>query len=261
MTHFSLCTGIGGIDLAAEWAGFKTIAQAETEKYASKVLAKNFPGVPNFGDIRNITKLSIRAAGIEPGSVTAVSAGFPCQPHSLVGKRKASCDERDIWESVCRAISIIDPVWFVAENVPGLLSSEEGQFFGRVLRDLSALGFNVTWGIIGASAAGAMHIRKRIFILAYSAGKRQRDMAESEQKRCTYIHFPHVEPREIQKTAEIDRVIDAFRLLPEPRRGVIRNDNGISAGLDRIKCLGNAVVPQQIYPIFKEIAEIERGLK
>lgn len=98
LTHLSLCTGIGGIDLAAKWAGFTTIAQCEIDEYASKVLAKNFKGVPNLHDIRTVTNAVLRENGIEPNDITVLSAGFPCQPYSLAGKGKGDGDERDLWE-------------------------------------------------------------------------------------------------------------------------------------------------------------------
>lgn len=78
LTHMSLCSGIGGIDLAAEWAGFRTIAQCETDEYASKVLAKNFKGVPNLHDIRTVGNERLAEYGIDRGAITVLSAGFPC---------------------------------------------------------------------------------------------------------------------------------------------------------------------------------------
>lgn len=93
----SLCTGIGGIDLAAEWAGFKTIAQCEIDEYASKVLAKNFKGAPNLHDIRTVTNERLAELGIDRKTITVLSAGFPCQPYSLAGKGLGDSDERDLW--------------------------------------------------------------------------------------------------------------------------------------------------------------------
>ena len=94
MTHLSLCSGIGGLDLAAEWAGFETVAQCEIDAYASKVLAKNFPGVPNLHDIRTVTNERLAELGIR--TPTVISAGFPCQPYSLAGKGLGDRDDRDL---------------------------------------------------------------------------------------------------------------------------------------------------------------------
>lgn len=161
MNHLSLFSGVAGIDIAAHWAGFKTVQFVERDPFCQKVLAKNFPGVPIHDDITTFDGRRYR--GIE-----LVSGGFPCQPHSVAGKRKASRDERDLWGETVRVLGEAQPRWFLGENVPGLLSSESGRFFGRVVNDLAALGFRVGWCVYGASDVGACHRRKRVFIVAYS---------------------------------------------------------------------------------------------
>ena len=125
LTHLSLCTGIGGIDLAAEWAGFTTVGQCEIDEYASRVLAKNFKGVPNLHDIRTVDNARLRAYGIEPENITLLSAGFPCQPYSLAGKGRGDGDKRDLWGEVKRCIGEIGPRWFVGENTPGLFADRK----------------------------------------------------------------------------------------------------------------------------------------
>ena len=162
MKHLSLFSGIGGIDLAAHWAGFETIAFVERDPFCQQVLEKNFPGIPIHGDI-----LEFNAKEYE-NQIEIVSAGFPCQPHSLAGLRKGSGDERDLWSEVVRVLRETKPRWFLGENVPGLLSSERGRFFGRVVNDLAEMGYRVGWGVYGACDIGAVHRRKRVFIVAYS---------------------------------------------------------------------------------------------
>ena len=120
--HLSLCSGIGGLDLAAEWAGFETVAQCEIDEYASKVLAKNFKGVPNLHDIRTVTNKRLAEFGIDGKEITVISAGFPCQPYSLAGKGLGDRDERDLWGEVARVLTEIKPKWFVGENTPGLFT-------------------------------------------------------------------------------------------------------------------------------------------
>jgi DNA (cytosine-5)-methyltransferase 1 len=127
MTHFSLFTGIGGIDLAAEWAGFTTVGQCEFADYPTKVLKNHWPTVPRWRDVTDVHKDGLAAAGIE--KIALLSGGFPCQPHSLAGKRLTSGDQRDLWGEFARIIREIRPRWVLAENVPGLLSSENGRFF------------------------------------------------------------------------------------------------------------------------------------
>ena len=170
LTHMSLCSGSGGLDLAAEWAGFRTVAQCEIDGYASKVLAKRFRGVHNFGDIRTITNATAGARGIKPGAVTVLSAGFPCQPYSLAGKGGGDCDSRDLWDEVARVVGELRPKWFVGENTPGLHTRNGGRYFHRVLASLAALRYNVSWGVWGACDAGAPHQRDRVFIIAHSLG-------------------------------------------------------------------------------------------
>lgn len=173
LTHLSLCSGIGGLDLAAEWAGFKTVAQCEIDDYASKVLAKNFKGVPNLNDIRTVTNERLREYGVDPAGITVISAGFPCQPYSLAGKGLGDSDSRDLWGEVARVLGEVKPRWFVGENTPGLFARENQRYFRRVLDDLTALGYSVGWGIWGACDIGAPHKRDRVFIVAHANGERR----------------------------------------------------------------------------------------
>lgn len=167
LTHLSLFSGIGGLDLAAEWAGFKTVGQCEWADYQTNVLEKHWPDVPRWRDIRTLTKESFYE---RTGQTTAdvISGGFPCQPHSKAGKRKASSDERDLWPEMRRVICEIRPRWVVGENVRGLLSSETGRFFGGILRDFSDMGYDVGWCLLRAADFGAIHRRERLGIIAHS---------------------------------------------------------------------------------------------
>ena len=184
MTHLSLCSGIGGLDLAAEWAGFETVAQCEIDTYASKVLAKNFPGVPNLHDIRTVTNERLAELGIQ--TPTVISAGFPCQPYSLAGKGLGDRDDRDLWGEVARVLGEIRPRWFVGENTPGLFARSNQRYFRRVLDDLAALGYSVGWGIWGACDVGAPHKRDRVFILAYADGERRGADEAAEQRAASH---------------------------------------------------------------------------
>lgn len=176
MKHLSLFTGIGGIDLAAEWAGFESICMVERDKYCQKVLAKNFEGVKIHDDVTTFDGLEYR------GTIDLVSAGFPCQPHSVAGLRKASGDERDLWGEVVRILRETEPTWFLGENVPGLFTSESGQFFGRIINDLESLGYSVGWGCYGAKDVGAVHKRDRVFIVAYASGFRLNPSRQENQE-------------------------------------------------------------------------------
>ena len=250
LTHFSLFSGIGGIDIASEWAGFTTVGQCEWADYPTKVLEKHWPDVPRWRDVRDVTAKSIRDKRTK--EITLLSRGFPCQPHSLAGKRKASTDERDLWGEFARIICEVRPRWVLGENVPGLLTSEDGRFFGRILNDLAELGYNVGWCCFPAYTVGAVFSRARVFIIAstYSNGLQGDIQKLFKTDKSHTIQRP---------PSENIRAAISLRNGKIPNTNGIRNTYGVPNWMDRIKCLGNAVVPQQVYPILKAIAEIERG--
>ena len=248
LTHLSLFTGIGGLDLAAEWAGFTTVGQCEWADYPTKVLEKHWPEVPRWRDVRELSADEFyRRTGRR--TVDCISGGFPCQPHSLAGKRKASCDDRDLWPEFRRVIGEIKPKWVVGENVLGLLSSESGRFFGRILRDLAEMGYDAAWCVTSAAEVGAVHRRERVAIIANTREQRvDGGGAEKISRKQTVQRGKDC--GSVEKWRERSN-------LYEPK--LLRNYYGVPNGVDRIKCLGNAVVPQQFYPIFKAIAELEAG--
>lgn len=268
LTHVSLCSGIGGIDLAAEWAGFTTVAQCEIDEYASKVLAKNFKGVPNLHDIRTVTNARLREHGIDPNGITVLSAGFPCQPYSLAGKGKGDGDERDLWGEVARCIGEIKPRWFVGENTPGLFARANQRYFKRILADLAALGYSVSWGIWGACDVGAPHRRDRVFIVGKisdtACERRGTDAVQrgdaTESGRETLdgaIHIGGMQSSGVCGSISDTAQRHARRKWWETEPDVGRVANGVPHRVERLRCLGNAVVPQQVYPIFNAIAEAE----
>lgn len=169
----SLCAGIGGADLAAEWTGaIQVIGQVELDTFCQAILARHWPQVPRLSDVRKVV-------GHEFGPLDLVVAGFPCQPFSYAGPRRGSQDERNLWPHIARILRAAQPRWFVGENVPGLLTVEEGRYFGRILADLASLGYRVGWAVYGASALGASHRRERLFILAYAPQKVSYTLADA----------------------------------------------------------------------------------
>lgn len=156
----SLCTGYGGLDRAVEgFFGAETAWAAEIDPHASRVLAERWPGVPNLGDLT-----TIEWAAVEP--VDILTAGYPCQPFSLAGKRKGTDDPRHLWPHIAAAIRQSRPRLVVLENVAAHL----GLGFDTVLGDLAALRFDAEWATVRASDAGAPHARARLFVLAWPAG-------------------------------------------------------------------------------------------
>ena len=153
----SLFSGIGGLDLGLERAGMTVVWQSEIDPYASRVLAKHWPDIPNLGDIRDIDWQAV-------DRVDLVCGGYPCQPFSLAGVRRGDTDPRHLWPHFADALRHLRPRWALLENVPGHLSLG----FGRVLGDLAELGYDTEWDCIPAAAVGAPHLRYRIFVVAHA---------------------------------------------------------------------------------------------
>ena len=160
MTHLSLFTGIGGIDIAAEWAGFETVGQCEFADFPTKVLEKHWPDVPRWRDIRDVTADSFfERTGLH--TIDLISGGFPCQPFSVAGKQKGERDERHLWPEMLRVIQELRPSWVLGENVSGILRLAGD----AVCEGLEREGYDV--GILNfeAAAVGAPHRRARVFFV------------------------------------------------------------------------------------------------
>jgi DNA (cytosine-5)-methyltransferase 1 len=157
----SQCAGYGGIEMALQQhLDVEHAWYAEVNEAASKVLAHHYPGVPNHGDITVYD-------WAQAERVNVFTSGFPCQPMSNAGKRLGSADERHLWPTgVLPAIRELMPPLVVLENVPGLLTIENGQVFAKILADLDDLGYTVSWTVVGACRVGACHHRHRVFIAA-----------------------------------------------------------------------------------------------
>lgn len=162
LTHLSLFSGIGGLDLAAEMAGFRTVGQCEWADYPTKVLEKHWPNIPRWRDIRTLTGESFyEKTGMR--TVDVISGGFPCQPFSVSGKRRGKEDDRYLWPEMLRAISELRPTWVVGENVAGIVNLALDQVYA----DLENEGYTVQALIIPACAVDAPHRRDRCAIIAH----------------------------------------------------------------------------------------------
>ena len=167
MKHLSLFSGIGGLDLAAEWAGFETVGQCEWADFPTKVLEKHWPNVPRWRDIRTLTKESFyEKTGLR--TVDIISGGFPCQPFSVAGKRGGQSDNRYLWPEMLRVIHELQPTWVIGENVPGIINLA----LDTVLADLEAEGYEAQCFLIPACGVDAPHKRFRVAIVAHAINGR-----------------------------------------------------------------------------------------
>lgn len=237
MNHGSLFSGIGGFDLAAQWMDWNNIFQVEWDDYCQKVLSKNFPNVKRYGDIREFDGSQFS------GTVDILSGGFPCQPFSHAGKRKGTEDDRYLWPEYLRVIREVQPSYVVGENVAGLVSMDDGETLERIFADLEGEAYTVESFIIPACAVGAWHRRDRIWIVAYCDKNEYTELRKSRQR---------IDSQKLLGS-------DVRRLWNKEFESELRrNANGVPPKLDknRWEGLGNAIVPQVAYEIFKAIEKI-----
>jgi DNA (cytosine-5)-methyltransferase 1 len=230
-----LFSGIGGFSLGLHWAGLRTIAFCESDPFCRGVLARHWPGIPIYPDIRTLSAAALERDGVRPG---LVCGGFPCQDASLAGPGSGLDGARTgLWGEMARLLGECRPDWVVAENVPGLRSRGAD----RILADLEALGYQSWPLVVGAVHAGAPHRRRRVWIVAR--------LAAADPAR------PRLEVRQ-------PGAADAAPGLPTERcdwwvapPGLRRVAHGVPGRVDRIRALGNAVVPANAAMIGRAIQQ------
>ena len=265
-----LFSGIGGFSLGLErTGGFETVAFCEIEPFPRKVLAKHWPGVPIYEDVRTLTADTLARDGI---GVDVITGGFPCQDISCAGKQAGIAEgtRSGLWSEIVRLVGELRPKFIIVENVANLLSGpseKRGGWFGRVLGDLAECGYDAEWENIPAAAVGAPHRRERVWIVAYprQARSEQYESVEidggmelrnggidaagfaSDSRRIRLPKSRRAEAR-IYSTAYAHwKANQSLYGLRWPSVAVVRGANdGVPAKLDepRIAALGNAVVPQ-----------------
>lgn len=233
MTVGSLFSGIGGLDLGLERAGMEVIWQSEIEPYACRVLKKHWPQVPNIGNVKEVNWHELPRPDV-------IAGGYPCQPFSLAGQRAGEEDPRHLWPYVAAAIRVLRPRFAVLENVRGHLSLG----FGTVLGDLAECGYDAQWQVIPARAAGAPQRRDRVFIVAH----RQSEPFQEARP----LQLPTRPSFELGGGAWASPPGTAWEDDLAPVAGVA---DGVPHRVDRIRGLGNAVVPQVAELVGRAILE------
>jgi len=264
----SLFAGIGGFDLGLERAGMTIVWQVEIDAFVRSILAKHWPEVPKYEDVR-----AVGAHNLEP--VDVIAGGFPCQPHSVAGKRRGAKDDRDLWPEMRRIIEEMRPRWVVAENVPGIRTT----ILDDVLSDLEGLGYSAGAIVVPACAVGAPHIRERVFIVAHANSNGRDGQSVSDVQKGRRGESSDTHTGRIRKTFS-----DAYGFgcpgwkgLPEAAREAwhvsVERDNawtvepdvgrvayGVPHRVDRIRALGNAVVPQIVEVLGRFIIAIDKRI-
>ncbi len=224
MRVLDLFSGVGGGSLGLHWAGMRTVAFCEADAFCAGVLRRHWPGVPVYDDVRALSAARLRADGVPWAEV--LIGGFPCQDTSVAGRGGGLLGARSgLWSHMVRLVSECGPRWVVAENVPGL----RGRGADRVLGELEAAGYACWPLVVGAVHAGAPHRRQRVWVVARRVAA---DAAGAglEVWECG--------------------AAGAAPGLPAERRGgwaaepaVRRVGDGVPARVDRVRALGNAMVP------------------
>jgi DNA (cytosine-5)-methyltransferase 1 len=271
LTFGSLFAGIGGIDLGLERAGMRCSWQVEIDDYATRVLTKHWPDVPKYRDVRGVG-----AHNLAP--VDVLAGGFPCQDISNAGKRAGITGERSgLWSEFARLIRELRPRYVLVENVTALLV----RGMGTVLGDLAAIGYDAEWQCLPAAAVGAPHRRDRVWIVAYASstgtgleayrsgrqGRQPADALESALLRqkdrayCSegyYTNSTDVADATSERLAQRQSIyrntrkqLAAFERNCRTGAGIWSTEpdvgrvaHGVSHRMDRLRGLGNAVVPQ-----------------
>lgn len=244
-----LFSGIGGFSLGLEWTGgFETVAFCEIEKYPQEVLAKNFPGVPIYDDIKKLTAERLVSDGIE--GIDVITGGYPCTPFSVAGKQKGHEDDRHLWPFMLEIIAQVRPTWVLCENVYGHIALGLDQ----VLLDLETEGYSTRTFIVPACSLNASHKRDRLWIVADSnTERRKRGLSGREDSEREGFNG-HARCRSTTHRQPIENW-----WAVEPNMG--RVAHGIPGRVAKLKALGNAVVPQIPMMIGQAILDYEQNQK
>lgn len=258
-----LFSGIGGFSLGLErTGGFETVAFCEYAEFPRKVLAKHWPNVPIYPDVRELTAERLNADGLR--RIDIICGGYPCQPFSYAGKREGAEDDRHLWPEMRRLVETLRPAWVIGENVAGHITMG----LDDVLADLDACGYAAQAFVIPACAVNAPHRRDRLWLVAHSTDMQCDGGNDNAEQFVGGEQVP--QPRDGGRAQAVADTISERRRgwdgewqdaiyahsrsqtertgpnsnwwAVEPELG--RVAHGVPQRVDRLKALGNAVVPQ-----------------
>lgn len=248
MNHIGLFEGIGGFSLAARWMGWDTIAWCEWNEFCQKTLSYHFPNAIGHGDI---TKTDFT---IYRGKCDILTGGWPCQDNSKARQvskngRGLSGEKSSKFYEFERTFCEIRPKYIIGENVSNVLTINGGHDFNYILSSLARMGYNAEWKTVRASDIGAPHHRERLYLVAYPNSIRL-------QENQSFFRYVQAEEREKER-----RIVAGATCLVRERWAVeppvLRMDDGVSDRIPKIEALGNALIPDIPFLIFKAIEEFE----
>jgi DNA (cytosine-5)-methyltransferase 1 len=253
ITFGSLFAGIGGFDLGLERAGMVPRWQVEIDPWCRKVLAKHWPDVPKYEDVKEVG-----AHNLEP--VDVICGGFPCQNISSAGRKEGITGTKSgLWTEYARIVRELRPQYVIVENVGALTA----RGLSTILGDLAESGYDAEWESLPAAIFGAPHIRNRTFILGYSNHKSKPDSPINDETRGMSPMVPNAERAWRTQRGALGRAWGSGKSIPWDGSGnctdsslAVRVDDGVSHRMDRLRGLGNAVVPQVVEWIGRRIVAL-----
>ena len=287
LRHFDVCSGIGGFSLGFRWAALsEPVAFCEIDPYCQKVLAKNFPNIPIFNDVKELVNDRPESTRTIPDH-DILTSGYPCQPFSVAGQRRGEEDERNIWRFVFKIVKRKHPTWCVFENVYGHIAMGLDQ----VLHDMESEGYTTQTFVVPACSLNAPHKRDRLWIVCNLADTESEGL-QGLDKRSPTISAERDEITDIRTKGSRDKNVANSKCMGRESRTSVREElareeshgkfnnrstdgsaqerarswwdvepnvgrvaYGIPSRVDRLRGLGNAIVPQIAMQIGLSIKE------
>lgn len=243
MKLISLFSGIGGFELAAEWAGWQNVVSCEINPFGRQVLNHYWPNAYHHDDIKTLTfekidyELKQRFGANWNADDIILTGGFPCQPYSAAGKRLGKEDERHLWPEMLRVIREVQPKWVVGENVLGLVNWSGGLVFEEVQADLESEGYEIQPYVLPAASVNAPHKRDRVWFVAFRTaphpgelrlelGPTPRTLGKGQEEICREGNKPSLQPT---ANGKVEPIADA-NILRNTSFGEGKEIEGVGCG-------------------------------